>query len=236
MKKLFLGVITLIALLNISCGQTKVDKLDALVSAYADYGKFNGSVLVAEKGEVIYKKGFGLANMEWDIPNEPDTKFRLASVTKQFTAMLILQLVAENKLKLDAPISTYLPDYPKKTGDIITIHQLLTHSSGIPNYTDFPVFTDMMRDAYRSVRGSSCHGRSVGTDRNNTCASRRLTRSPNNLSALTAGKGSKGGRSPSNFSRKAMANSASLSLFLLLHRRFFSSSRFARRTGCPSPT
>ena len=149
MKEFFVGVFALISLLNTSCGQTKVDKLNSLVGTYAEYGKFNGSVLVAEKGEVIYKKGFGLANMEWGIPNQPDTKFRLGSITKQFTAMLILQLVAENKLKLEAPISTYLPDYPKKPGDIITIHHLLTHTSGIPDYTSFPGFRDMMRDTYR---------------------------------------------------------------------------------------
>ncbi|MGB4848102.1 MAG: serine hydrolase, partial [Saprospiraceae bacterium] len=124
-------------------------KLDALISAYAEYSQFNGSVLVADKGEIIYKKGFGLANMEWDIPNKPDTKFRLASVTKQFTAMLIVQLASENKIKLDVPISTYLPDYPKKNGDIITIHHLLTHTSGIPNYTSFANYQEIMSLAYR---------------------------------------------------------------------------------------
>ncbi len=149
MKKFFIAVLTLIATLNTSCGQSKIDKLDQLISTYAQYGQFNGSVMVSEKGVIIYKKGFGLANMEWGIPNQPDTKFRLASVTKQFTAMLIVQLASENKLKLDAPISTYLPDYPKKTRDIVTIHQLLTHTSGIPSFTDYPFFRDMMRNTYR---------------------------------------------------------------------------------------
>ena len=99
--------------------------------------KFNGSVLVVEEGKVVYKKGFGMANMEWDIPNEADTKFRIASITKQFTALLILQLASENKLDLDAPISIYLPDYPKKNADRITIHHLLSHTSGIPEFDDF---------------------------------------------------------------------------------------------------
>ena len=134
----FIGVLIVTSILNPSYGQGKADKLDKLITAYAEYGKFNGSVLVAEKGNVIYKKGFGLANMEWNIPNQPDTKHRLGSITKQFTAMLIMQLVEQGKLKLDVPISTYLPDYPKKTGDVITIHHLLTHSSGIPNMTSFP--------------------------------------------------------------------------------------------------
>ncbi len=110
----FLGVIIVTGFFNVSYAQSKIDKLDKLVSAYAEYGKFNGSVLVAEKGKVIYKKGLGLAEMEWNIPNQPDTKHRLGSITKQFTAMLIMQLVEQGKLKLDVPISTYLPDYPKK--------------------------------------------------------------------------------------------------------------------------
>src|SRR5687768_17629608 len=109
----FLGVFIVTGIINVSYGQGKVDKLDKLISTYAEYGKFNGSVLVAEKGKIIYKKGFGWANVEWDIPNKPDTKHRLGSITKQFTAMLIVQLASENKLDLNASISTYLPDYSK---------------------------------------------------------------------------------------------------------------------------
>ncbi|WP_367390858.1 serine hydrolase [Lewinella sp. LCG006] len=126
------------------CGETKVKKIHDLIQACYDYGKFNGSVLVAENGEIIYKNGFGQANMEWNIPNKSNTKHRLASITKQFTAMAIVQLVAENKLQLDQPITTYLPNYPKVNGDRITIHHLLTHTSGIPNYTSFPNYSDLM--------------------------------------------------------------------------------------------
>ncbi len=145
------GILLLFILIfsNISMAQTKVEQIDKLISIYEEYGKFNGSVLVSEQGKVIYKKGFGMANMEWDIPNQPNTKHRLGSITKQFTAMLILQLVAEGKLDLQEPISTYLPDYPKATGDIITTHHLLTHTSGIPNYTSFPKFMeDETRNPY----------------------------------------------------------------------------------------
>lgn len=136
-----------------SHGQGKVEKLDKLLSTYAEYGAFNGSVLVADKGSVIYKKGFGLADMEWNIPNEPDTKHRLGSITKQFTSLLIMQLVEQGKLKLDVPISSYLPDYPKQTGDVVTIHHLLTHTSGIPNMTAFPGFlNDISPNAYTPVQ------------------------------------------------------------------------------------
>ncbi len=125
---------------NVIIAQTKAEKIDEVMSLYSEYGQFNGSILVAEKGKVIYKKGFGLANMEWNIPNQPNTKHRLGSITKQFTAMLIIQLVEQGKLELDVPITKYLSDYPKMTGDQITIHHLLTHTAGIPNYTSFSNF------------------------------------------------------------------------------------------------
>jgi Beta-lactamase len=91
-QTVFLGVFIVAGVFNFSYGQAKVDKLDKLISTYAEYGKFNGSVLVAEKGKVIYKKVFGLADMEWNIPSLPDTKHRLGSITKQFTSMLIMQM------------------------------------------------------------------------------------------------------------------------------------------------
>lgn len=123
---------------SLSNEQAKIDKVSELINTYAAYGDFNGAVLVAHDDKVIYRQGHGLANMEWNIPNEVDTKFRLGSVTKQFTAMVIIQLVAEGVLDLHKPISTYLPDYPKENGDKITIHHLMTHSSGTPNSYDTP--------------------------------------------------------------------------------------------------
>jgi CubicO group peptidase (beta-lactamase class C family) len=116
--------------------QQQVQKIDGLLKQYYDYGQFNGSILVADKGKIIYEKGFGMANMEWSIPNQPDTKFRIGSITKQFTATLILQLIEEDKIKLDGKLSDYLADYRKDTGERVTIHQLLNHTSGIPDYTN----------------------------------------------------------------------------------------------------
>lgn len=127
------------------------DKIDQLVSAYSqqgEYGKFNGSILVAHQGKVVYKKGVGLANREWNMPNEPDTKHRLASVSKQFTALLIVQLAAEKKLDLQKPVSTYLPDYPKDKADRITVHHLLTHTSGIPDYGGFRNYKEFERQRF----------------------------------------------------------------------------------------
>jgi len=126
-------------------------QIDALLSRYAGYGLFNGAALVADHGQVIFKKGYGLANMEWDIPNTPDTKFRLGSITKQFTATLVMQLVEQGKIDLTATISRYLPDYPKPAADRITIHELLDHTSGIPGYTELPEFGEKSRQPSKPV-------------------------------------------------------------------------------------
>ncbi|SOD78602.1 serine hydrolase [Spirosoma fluviale] len=144
LHRLSLWVVVSLLLTGAAFAQTKSAKIDALIQQYVANRQFNGSVLVADKGQVIFKKGYGLANMEWNIPNAPDTKFRLGSITKQFTAMLIMQLVEKKKLSLTGKITDYLPDYPKATGDKITIHHLLTHTSGIPNYTNFPKFFETL--------------------------------------------------------------------------------------------
>ncbi|MGB7841664.1 MAG: serine hydrolase domain-containing protein, partial [Salinimicrobium sp.] len=143
---LFMGAFFCI---SISFAQNKAQKIEELLNKYHDYGQFNGSVLVANEGEVIFADGYGMANMEYDIPNAPDTKHRLGSITKQFTAALILQLVEQGKLELDQPISKYLPDYKGPAANKVTIHHLLTHSSGIPSYTSFPgFFEETSRDPY----------------------------------------------------------------------------------------
>lgn len=127
----------------------KAAKIDELMTLANKYRLFNGSVLVAENGKVIYKKGFGLANMEWSVPNTPETRFRLGSITKQFTAALILQLVEQGKVKLDGRLSDYLPEYRKDVGEKVTVHQLLNHTSGIPSYTSLPgFFKDVSRNPY----------------------------------------------------------------------------------------
>jgi CubicO group peptidase (beta-lactamase class C family) len=142
MKGFVLGMLIVLAFQASAFAQEKARRIDEIVTLYRNYGQFNGAALVAENGKVIYKKGIGLANMEWDIPNEPDTKFRLGSITKQFTATLILQLVEQGKIKLDGRVSDYLPDYRKDTGARITIHHLLSHTSGVPNYTAAPGFSE----------------------------------------------------------------------------------------------
>jgi CubicO group peptidase (beta-lactamase class C family) len=118
----------------------KATLIDSLLSTYHRYRLFQGTVLVAENGQVIYKRGFGQAVINENIANAPDTRFRIASLTKAFTAMLIMQLVEEEKMELDDCISDFLEDYPGNKGDLINMHHLLSHTSGIPDYVNFPVF------------------------------------------------------------------------------------------------
>lgn len=139
MKRLLVLVVFLLVVPQLVAA-THVEKIDGLISAYNKLHYFNGSALVAETGKVVLRKGYGLANMEWQIPNAPDTKFRLGSITKQFTSMVVMQLVNEGKINLDEKITTYLPDYRKDTGDKVTVRHLLTHTSGIPSYTAIPGF------------------------------------------------------------------------------------------------
>ena len=114
----------------------KAHKIDEILSTYHKFDLFNGSVLIAQNGMEILKKSFGKANFSWNIDNTPTTKFRIGSLTKQFTALLILQLKQEGKLKLEDKIITHLPWYFKNTGSKLTIHHLLSMTSGLPNYTD----------------------------------------------------------------------------------------------------
>jgi len=139
----------ILCVLSTALDAQDITKIDTLISMYYDYGQFTGAVLVAKNGQVIFQKGYGLANREWNIPNEPNTKFRIGSITKQFTAMLIMQLVEEGNIKLDDKLTDYLLDYRRDTGDQVTIHHLLTHTSGIPSYTEEPnFFPDVSRDPY----------------------------------------------------------------------------------------
>jgi len=114
-----------------------VSRMDQIVQSYVSAKTFMGTVLVARGGEVLFSKGYGMANLEWDIPNSPSTKFRLGSVTKQFTAASILLLEERGKLKVEDPVKKYMPDAPA-AWDKITIFHVLTHTSGIPSFTGFP--------------------------------------------------------------------------------------------------
>jgi CubicO group peptidase (beta-lactamase class C family) len=123
----------------LGCAQEIKPKVDECVGAYVRDHRFMGTILIAKGGKILVEKGYGMADLELDVPNTPQTKFRLGSITKQFTAAAILQLEEKGKLSVNDPISKYFPGSPASWKDI-TIHHLLTHTSGIPNYTDFPGF------------------------------------------------------------------------------------------------
>jgi CubicO group peptidase (beta-lactamase class C family) len=114
-------------------------KIENLLKSANEKGEFSGAVLVAKGDKIIYKGAVGLANREWNISNKTSTKFRISSVTKQFTSLLIMQLVEEGKINLDAKISDYLPNFPKVTGEKVTVRNLLLSASGLPAL-ESPVF------------------------------------------------------------------------------------------------
>jgi CubicO group peptidase (beta-lactamase class C family) len=101
-------------------------------------------VVVVKNGEVIHRAGYGLANLEWEIPNSPETVFQLASTTKQVTAVAIMMLVEEGKLSLNDPITTFFPDF-STSGHHVTVTHLLNHTSGIKDNTSLPDFEKLMR-------------------------------------------------------------------------------------------
>ncbi len=106
-------------------------RIAAFFQRAAGYGQLNGAVLVADRGRIVYQHAFGDADMEWHVPNTTHTRFEIASMTKPMTAIAIMQLVEEGRVRLDGHVSDYLPFYPKETGDRITVDQLLAHTSGI---------------------------------------------------------------------------------------------------------
>lgn len=124
-------------LVSICLAQDNVSRMEEVVRSYVDAKQFMGSVLVARDGKVILSKGYGSANLEWDVPNSPAAKFRLGSITKQFTAASILLLEERGKLKVEDPVKKYMPAAPA-AWDKVTIFHLLTHTSGIPSFTGFP--------------------------------------------------------------------------------------------------
>jgi CubicO group peptidase (beta-lactamase class C family) len=113
------------------CVAQDTARMEQVVQSYVDAGDFAGSVLVARGSEVVVSKGYGLANVEWNIPSTPAARFKVASITKQFTAGAILLLEERGRLKIDDLVKTHLPEAPP-AWDGITIFHLLTHTAGFP--------------------------------------------------------------------------------------------------------
>src|SRR5690606_15528069 len=114
--------------------------IDGLYNSVADALAAGASVLVSKDGEVLYEKGFGYADIAGKLLITPETRFRIGSITKQFTASAILKLQEEGRLSLTDKLSKYAPGFPR--GDEVTLHHLLTHTSGIRSYTSKPEFLE----------------------------------------------------------------------------------------------
>lgn len=131
LKPIFLYVV---CLLIVGCSSIPAIQKGQSLSEYLDSTNFSGSVLVVREGSIIHNKGYGFSSHASQVANDEDTQYLIGSMTKQFTALAIMQLQERGLLNIDEYISKYLPDFPN--GSNITIKNLLTHSSGIYNFTD----------------------------------------------------------------------------------------------------
>ena len=152
MKQILFSLLFLTCLIGIAVAViafksdfTASSSLASKIDSVLKENRFQGSALVAKKGQIVFKQSYGLANAEHQIHNTPQTVFRIGSITKEFTAVAILQLQEEGILKVSDSIAKYIPDYPH--GDQITIHHLLSHTSGIPSIYRFPNLLEIQRQA-----------------------------------------------------------------------------------------
>jgi CubicO group peptidase (beta-lactamase class C family) len=120
-----------------SAAAPNVPRMEQVIQSFVEKKQFMGAVLVARGDNILLDKGYGFADVEWNVPDSTKTKFRLGSITKQFTAASIMLLQERGKLKVTDLVKKYMPDAPA-AWDKITIFNLLTHTSGIPNFTSFP--------------------------------------------------------------------------------------------------
>jgi len=135
--------VVLIALLTLpTCSAQDMSPIDQLVTSYVSNGRFMGSVLVARNDALVFSRGYGSANLEWNIPNSPSTKFRIGSLTKQFTAASVLLLEERGQIRIEDPVRVYLPDAPA-AWDNVTVFSLLTHTSGITEFTRLPSYRSL---------------------------------------------------------------------------------------------
>jgi len=134
--KYLLIVITVLSLNSQSViySQNFESKIDSLLQEKYHPNAPGATFLISRNGNIVYKKAFGLANLELNLPVHTETVFEIASMTKQFTAISILMLAEKGKLNLDDDITKFIPDFPSNDHKI-TIHHLLTHTSGIKDFT-----------------------------------------------------------------------------------------------------
>ena len=150
-------ILTLIVISVLGCDifateQDAASRIEKLMTDYERDERFSGAVLAAEGDSLIFEGAFGLANREWKIPNTLDTRFRIASISKPFTQILILQQVENGTLKLNDVIADHIPEYSGPGADVITVEQLLTHRSGIVGERAVRDLDDIERHYYTRER------------------------------------------------------------------------------------
>ena len=154
LKKILVGAVAILIIGSFSgCRKSNksgnvelTNKINSYIESLTKDKKFSGTVLVARRGEILTEKSIGNSNNELSIANSSNTKYRIGSLTNSFTAAAILQIEEKGFLSLDDTVSKYIPSYPK--GDKITISQLINHTSGIVNYTNFEDFNVVARFNY----------------------------------------------------------------------------------------
>jgi D-alanyl-D-alanine carboxypeptidase len=135
MRKLSVLLMVQLVLIGVAVAQSPTRAVK-YIDSFAIAKNFNGTVLIARKGKPVFTKSYGLANQQFKVQNTPDTRYKVASITKAFTSVLILQLYEQGKIDLNKTINTYLPDYKGEGATKVTIEQLLNMTSGIANIDD----------------------------------------------------------------------------------------------------
>jgi CubicO group peptidase (beta-lactamase class C family) len=146
-----LQIACVLLLKGIGCCQDLPDgqianRLEAYLKPFVETGNLTGTVLVARKGRVLFRHSYGMANYELHVPNSPETRFHIASLSKAFTAAAILQLQEQGRLSVADPLSRYVPDFPN--GDRITLDNLLTHTTGIPDINGLSDYNTFARSPH----------------------------------------------------------------------------------------
>lgn len=144
--KIFLKSFIVLFLMGCSglSAQSLETKMDQLIASKFKPETPGAVFLAVKKGKVVYRKAFGMANLEMGVQMQPEFVFEIGSMTKQFTAVAVLMLAEQGKLKLDDEITKFIPDYPTN-GNTITLHHLLTHTSGIKDFTSMKAIKDIAR-------------------------------------------------------------------------------------------
>ncbi|MGK7395759.1 MAG: serine hydrolase domain-containing protein [Candidatus Cyclobacteriaceae bacterium M3_2C_046] len=128
----------------------KMARIDSLIQSWHQQGKFHGAILIGDTSQILYQNALGWANRSWHVPVSRETRFDIASLNKSFYSVLIMQLVEQNRLELNKPIGYYLSGFQPAIADRVTIHQLLTHTAGIPDYD--AVEETLKADGYRKFK------------------------------------------------------------------------------------